>query len=87
MTIASVSLAILLLWESRWFKRHKLFTLMPGPLVAVVTGALLNLFFRSKFGFALTPEQVVSIPEPKSLSGLVGFLTFPDFSALTKGSL
>jgi MFS superfamily sulfate permease-like transporter len=81
--IASISLAILLLWESRWFKRHKLLTLMPGPLVAVVTGALLNLFFRSKLGFALTPEQVVSIPEASSLSGLVGFLTFPDFSALT----
>ncbi len=80
--IASISLAILLLWESRWFKRHKLLTLMPGPLVAVVTGALLNLFFRSKLGFALTPEQVVSIPEADSLSGLVGFLTFPDFSAL-----
>ena len=82
--IASVSLAILLLWESRWFKRHKLFALIPGPLVAVVTGALLNLFFRSKLGFALSPEQVVSIPEADSLSGLVGFLTFPDFSALTR---
>lgn len=82
--IASVSLAILLLWESRWFKRHKLFAVIPGPLVAVVTGALLNLFFRSKLGFALSPEQVVSIPEADSLSGLVGFLTFPDFSALTR---
>lgn len=81
--IASVSLAILLLWESRWFKTHKLFTLVPGPLVAVVTGAVLNLFFRSKLGFALAPEQVVSIPEADSLSGLVGLLTFPDFSALT----
>ena len=82
--IASISLAILLLWESRWFKARKLFTLIPGPLVAVVTGALLNVFFRSKLGFALTPEQVVSIPEADSLSGLVGFLTFPDFSALTR---
>ncbi len=82
--IASVSLAILLLWESPWFKRNKLFTLVPGPLVAVVTGALLNLFFRSKLGFALTPEQVVSIPEADSLSGLASFLTFPDFSGLTR---
>jgi MFS superfamily sulfate permease-like transporter len=82
--IASVSLAILLLWESGWFKRHKLFRLIPGPLVAVVTGVLLNLLFRSKLGFALTPEQVVSIPQADSLSGLLGFLTFPDFSALTR---
>jgi len=82
--IASVSLAILLLWESGWFKRHKLSRLIPGPLVAVVTGVLLNLLFRSKLGFALTPEQVVSIPQADSLSGLLGFLTFPDFSALTR---
>ena len=82
--IASVSLAILLLWESRWFKRHKLFTLIPGPLVAVVTGVLLSLFFRPKLGFALTPEQLVTIPEADSLRGLGGFLTFPDFSALTR---
>jgi MFS superfamily sulfate permease-like transporter len=82
--IASVSLAILLLWESGWFKRHKLFRLIPGPLVAVVTGVLLNLLFRSKLGFALTPQQVVSIPQADSLSGLLGFLTFPDFSALTR---
>ena len=81
--IASVSLAILLLWESRAFKTRKPFTLVPGPLVAVVTGVLLNLFFRSKLGFALTPEQIVSILEADSLSGLVGFLTFPDFSGLT----
>ncbi|MBW1761377.1 MAG: SulP family inorganic anion transporter [Deltaproteobacteria bacterium] len=80
--IASLSLAILLLWESRWFKTRKLFTLVPGPLVAVVIGVLLNLLFRSKLGFTLTPQQVVSIPEADSLSGLVGFLTFPDFSAL-----
>jgi MFS superfamily sulfate permease-like transporter len=81
--IASVSLAILLLWESPPFKTRKLFSLIPGPLVAVVAGALLNLLFRSNLGFALTTEQVVSIPEADSLSGLVGFLTFPDFSALT----
>ena len=81
--IASVSLVILLLWESRPFKTRKLFTLIPGPLVAVVTGVLLNLFFRSKLGFALAPEQVVSIPEANGLSDLVGLLTFPDFSALT----
>jgi len=82
--IAAVSLAILLLWESRWFKRRKGFALIPGALVAVVIGSLLNLFFRSKLGFALTPEQVVSIPVADSLSGLLGFFTFPDFSALTR---
>lgn len=83
LVITSVSLVILLLWESGWFKRHKIFRLIPGPLVAVVAGVLLNLSFRSKPGFALTPEQLVSIPAAESLSGLASFLTFPDFSGLT----
>lgn len=80
--IALVSLTILLLWESPWLKGQKLLALIPGPLLAVVTGALLSIFFRSRPELALTPEQMVSIPEAESLSGLVGFLTFPDFSGL-----
>ena len=80
--IALVSLTILLLWESPWLKGRKLLALIPGPLLAVATGALLSIFFRSRPELALTPEQMVRIPEAESLSGLVGFLTFPDFSAL-----
>ena len=81
--IAAVSLAILTLWETGWFKSRKIFALIPGPLVAVVTGVFLNLLFRSKAVLALAPDQVVKIPITSGLSGLADFLVFPDFSALT----
>ncbi len=83
LVIAAISLAILILWDTRWFKSRKLFTIIPGPLVAVATGTLLNVMFRSNPQFALTLEQVVSIPVSNGFGSLADFLTFPDFSALS----
>jgi len=80
--IAVVSLAILIAWERPWFKARKIFALLPGPLVAVVAGVSLNLLFRSLEQFALTSEQVVSIPVADGFTSLVDLLAFPDFSAL-----
>ena len=79
LVIAVVSLIILILWETRWFKSQKLFSLVPGPLVAVTAGVLLSLAFRATPEFALPPAQLVNIPIADSLASLV---TFPDFSAL-----
>jgi MFS superfamily sulfate permease-like transporter len=84
LTIAAVSLLILVLWESPWFRGRKLFALLPGPLVAVAAGILLNVFFRSQAGFALTASQQVSLPITNGASTLADFLVFPDFSALTE---
>lgn len=52
-SIALVSLGILILWETRWFKSKKVFALLPGPLVAVVSGVLMNLLFRAREGLSL----------------------------------
>jgi len=82
--IASVSLAILLLWETGWFRKRRIFTLIPGPLVAVVAGVVLNLLFRSSAGFSLTDDQIVSVPQANGASDVASFLVFPDFSALAR---
>ena len=81
--IAAVSLAILILWELRWFKSQKIFALIPGPLVAVVSGVLLNLLLRSNPELALSSDQVVSLPVSDGPTSLASFLTMPDFSGLT----
>lgn len=82
LAIAVVSLAILLLWETRWCKSRKIFSIIPGSLVAVIIGVCMNLAFRSNPDLALTASQIVSIPVADGISGLSTFLTFPDFSAL-----
>lgn len=82
LTIAAVSLVILILWEQAFMKKIALFKIVQGPLVVVVMGILLNILFRGMEGFALKGEQLVSIPVPNSISGFFSQFTFPDFTQL-----
>lgn len=87
LVIAAVALALLVLWESRWVRSQKHLSLVPGSLIAVGAGVLLNLWFVSLAPFALSSTQLVSIPTAESLSGLLAMLAFPDFSALRIGAV
>jgi MFS superfamily sulfate permease-like transporter len=82
--ISVICLAILLLWDLVLIKKHKIFGMLNGPLVAVITGIVLHyLFIQGVLPFALKPEQVVSLPVPSSLGDFFNQFTFPDFSQLT----
>jgi len=79
--ITIVSLAILILWESRFIRKNQFLQFVPGPLLAVVSGVLLNVFFENS-GFALRSDQMVNIPISDGISGFVCNLSHPDFSGL-----
>lgn len=82
--VTAISLAILILWETVLTKKHKIFGMLNGPLVAVITGILLNYSFQNGLlPFTLNSQQVVNIPVPESISGFFGQFTFPDFSVLS----
>ncbi|MFT6747805.1 MAG: MFS superfamily sulfate permease-like transporter, partial [Glaciecola sp.] len=81
--ITAVSLAILLLWESKAFKKIKLFQVVPGPLVAVVSGILLNMYYNNVLGSGLTIDHLVSVPVAKNMDGFISNFSFPNFSALS----
>jgi MFS superfamily sulfate permease-like transporter len=81
--ITVVSLIILLLWETKFIKKTKVLNLIPGPLVAVITGILLGVNFLGSSLLSLRPDQMVSIPIPKNFDGFINNFTFPDFSALS----
>lgn len=85
--ITGVSLLILILWETRWFKSNKILSLVPGPLVAVVSGVVLNLLFRSHSALALGMDQIVSIPVSNGDSSLMDFMVSPDWSGLANISV
>jgi MFS superfamily sulfate permease-like transporter len=82
--IALVALAILIAWETPWFKRHRVFTLIQGPLVAVVAGNVLNLAFRGHQALALSTDQLVGVPVAEGLTGLASFLKAPDLAGLSQ---
>jgi len=84
LVIAVISLAILILWERPFMKKIKLFTIVQGPLVVVVTGITLGFAFQGT-DLAISADHMVSIPVDPQIDAVTNFFnqfTFPDFSAL-----
>lgn len=81
-TIAAISLLVLILWEQKFMKKIKIFQIIQGPLVVVVSGILLGLAFEGT-NLAVTADHMVSIPVADSLAGFANQFTLPDFGAIT----
>jgi MFS superfamily sulfate permease-like transporter len=81
--VSIISLAVLILWETPFFKQNKVTKLVQGPLVVVVLGVLLNLAFASSPEWAISAEHLVNIPVAGNATEFFSNFAFPDFSALT----
>ena len=80
--ITIVSLTILIAWDKISFLKK--FKLIPGALVAVVVGVVLNQFFISTSSFlAILPEHLVNLPVPQTLEDFKNFVVTPNFSQIT----
>ncbi|MFM6954911.1 MAG: SulP family inorganic anion transporter [Sphingobacteriaceae bacterium] len=79
--IALVCLAILILFERPFVKKH--LKLLPGGLVAVLVALGLNqVFILTGSSFAVSGDHLVNVPVAKNLSDFLGFFTLPDFSQI-----
>jgi MFS superfamily sulfate permease-like transporter len=79
--ISVLSLGILLLWDLVLVKKSKIFQIIQGPLVVVLAGIGLNLFFQHFFdGITLRGNHLVSLPVADSIGVFLGQFTYPDFS-------
>ncbi|GAA4156943.1 SulP family inorganic anion transporter [Chryseobacterium ginsenosidimutans] len=80
--VTAVSIAILITWDKvHTLKRIKM---LPGALVAVVAGILLNQIFRmTGSSLAIQPQHLVSLPVPQSLDDFKNLVTTPDFNGFT----
>lgn len=76
--VTLVSIGILLSWDK--IKFLKGLKLLPGALVAVVVGIILNqIFLASGSSLAITKDHLVSLPVPTTLDEFKGLVIFPDF--------
>lgn len=77
--ITLISIAILISWDRIGFlKRLKL---IPGALVAVVVGVVLNeIFLSSESSLAIQKEHLVNLPVPQSWDEFKNIIVTPDFS-------
>ncbi len=80
--ITAVSLAILIAWDKiNFLKKLKL---IPGALLAVVIGIVLNeIFTASGSSLAIAKSHLVSLPVPASVADFGNIFSTPDFTAVT----
>jgi MFS superfamily sulfate permease-like transporter len=76
--VTLISVAILLAWDN--IPALKKLKMLPGALVAVVAGILLNeLFKASGSSLAIGKEHLVTLPVPTNLDEFKNLVTLPDF--------
>jgi MFS superfamily sulfate permease-like transporter len=79
--VSIVAVFIMLLWETAAFKRNRLLSLVPGPLVAVIWGIAYNLVSAKYFpDYRIMQEHMVQLSEVSGLADFVNHFTTPDFS-------
>lgn len=74
--ITTISITILLIWDKiNFLKKIKL---LPGALVVVLVGIILNqIFLFTGSSLAISKENLVSLPVPQSLEDFKSMITFP----------
>ncbi len=80
--IALVCLTILIIWERPFMKKQKWTSIIPGPLVAVVSGTLIN-FLAYSDSMVLSGKHLVNLPVSNNFNEFVGIFSLPDFSQIT----
>ncbi len=84
--ISLVALALLVLWERPFIKQHRWLGLVPGPLLAVFVGTLMN----ESFGVLApdwqltTTNHLVTLPVATTPAEFLGFFALPDFAAVLR---
>lgn len=80
--VTLVSLVILISWEKVPFLKK--IKLVPGALIAVILGVVINeIFIRTGSSLAIAKSHLVSLPVPTSFDDLKAIVVTPNFSALT----
>ncbi len=83
LTVAVISMAILLLWDNVLSKKSKVFSFVPGPLVAVAFGIAFELLTNAYLpNWSISSEHLVSVPVAENFSNFIGQFSTPDFSQL-----
>ncbi len=80
--IAAVSLGILIVWDK--IPALKRLKVLPGALVAVVAGIVINqAFIYMGSPLALEATHLVTLPAASSFEDIKGFIVLPDFTAIS----
>lgn len=83
--LSLLSLALLILWDQKFMKR---FAIVPGALVAVILGVLLNsVFVANGSSLAIGAEHLVALPIISSFGELRASVASPDWSVISNSAV
>ncbi|HEX8330300.1 MAG TPA: SulP family inorganic anion transporter [Hymenobacter sp.] len=83
--IGVVSLALLLLWDTKLIRQFGWARKVPAALLVVLTAIGLNQLLRNVApDMQVRPEHLVKLPVVSSIGQLFSLMTFPDWSAFTR---
>jgi len=87
--ISILSIGVLILFETKMMKKIAAFKIIPGALIVVLMGVLLNMLFQNSApSLAIEKaEHMVNIPVSKNFDDILALFTQPDFSAFTNPDL
>ncbi len=82
--VGFVSIIILIFSDSDFYKKNKLLSFIPGALLVVVSGIILNAVFSlfPHAGFSIAREHLVNLPVIKNPGDLKSILIDPDYSLI-----
>jgi MFS superfamily sulfate permease-like transporter len=82
--ISAISIAVLILFEMPFMKRISLFKFVPGALIVVILGIVLNNAFATiNPDWVLKGEHLVFLPVANDVTHFFSFFTLPDFTAFS----
>lgn len=81
--IGVISFLILIIAEKPFYKKNKVFSNVPGPLLVVIFGVLLTIGFKGYPLLSIDSQHLVNLPTIASIEDLKSNLIFPDFSFAT----
>ncbi len=81
--ISLISIFILILWESNFAKKWRIFRIIQAPLLVVTLGILFSFLSQNQIlPFVIEQKHLVNLPVSATLDGFFKQFTFPDFSYL-----
>ncbi len=86
--IGGISLMILVFWELPFMKKQGFLKYIPGPLVVVFIGVIINELLKSfKPDVALENNHLVSLPVAEDMTALFSFFRFPDIQFINNPAI
>ena len=83
LVIGLIALAVILFWDKVLSKKAKFFTIIQGPLVAVVLGIVFYMLTGSNESLKISESHLVNVPIPDDINSFLNQFSFPNFGAIT----